>query len=53
MTKTARVIILMSPEDKVALFELAEKRGESVGATIRALVEAERARGQPKGKRTK
>ena len=44
MTKTARVIILMTPEDKAALFDLAEKRSESVGATIRALVEAERGR---------
>ncbi len=51
MTKTARVIILMSPEDKVALFDLAKQRGESVGATIRALVEGERAR--PKSKRSK
>jgi hypothetical protein len=51
-TKTARVIILMSPDDKAALFELAGERGESVGATIRALVEAERAR-RPKSKRTK
>ncbi len=50
MTKTARVIILMSPEDKAALFELAEHRGESVGATIRSLVEAERSRGQPRKK---
>jgi hypothetical protein len=52
MTKTARVIVLMSPEDKAALFDLAQERGESVGATIRALVDAERER-RPKSKRSK
>ena len=51
-TKTARVIILMAPEDKAALFELAEQRGESVGATVRALVEAEQSR-RPKAKKSK
>jgi hypothetical protein len=50
-TKTARVIILMAPEDKAALFELAQGRSESVGATVRALVEAERA-SRPKTERT-
>jgi hypothetical protein len=50
-TKTARVIILMSPDDKVALHQLAHERGESVGSTIRALVEAELERRQRKAMR--
>lgn len=51
-TKTARVIILMAPEDKDALFSLAKQRGESVGVVVRALVQAELAR-HPTGKRKK
>lgn len=50
-TKMARVVILMAPENKAALFEFAQGRSESVGATVRALVEADRA-GRPSTERT-